>query len=389
MEVVELIAAQQGEHSYPVHVGPGAALSLPPLLEGVDRVALVSCRKVLSTRFGEAVAARVEATTPLAVKHVLADGEKGKTLAELERAAVALLEAGCTRRSLVIALGGGAVTDAGGFLAATFMRGIPWIAVPTTLLAMVDASIGGKTGANLPVAKNAVGAFHPPRAVLSDPSALTTLPSREMRSGMGEVLKYGALNPALLSPFAAACAGTVMDPSVIATCARMKVDVVAEDPTERGPRKLLNLGHTFGHGVEAAGRFSRLHPWRGGCDRHGLRLQVGPQAGPGGGDRGGPSGAALDEAGLPTRVPGVVASQAVRLMAFDKSEPLQGFAGCCPGRAGLPGSWSGMWRRSPRRYRIQCKRFPCRSGPQDRRGARPRGGNDDTARKWPQPEPAR
>ena len=192
MEVVELIAAQQGEHSYPVHVGPGAALSLPPLLEGVDRVALVSCRKVLSTRFGEAVAARVEATTPLAVKHVLADGEKGKTLAELERAAVALLEAGCTRRSLVIALGGGAVTDAGGFLAATFMRGIPWIAVPTTLLAMVDASIGGKTGANLPVAKNAVGAFHPPRAVLSDPSALTTLPSREMRSGMGEVLKYGA-----------------------------------------------------------------------------------------------------------------------------------------------------------------------------------------------------
>ena len=144
---------------------------------------------------------------PLAMTHLLADGEKGKTLGELERAAVALLQAGCTRRSLVVALGGGAVTDAAGFLAATFMRGIPWVAVPTTLLAMVDAAVGGKTAVNLPVAKNAVGAFHPPRAVLADPAALETLPGRELASGKGEVLKYGALDPRLLAPFADACAG--------------------------------------------------------------------------------------------------------------------------------------------------------------------------------------
>jgi 3-dehydroquinate synthetase len=226
-------------------------------------------------------------------------------------------------------------------LAATFMRGIPWIAIPTTLLAMVDASIGGKTGANLPVAKNAVGAFHPPRAVLSDPSALATLPLREMRSGMGEVLKYGALNPALLSPFAAACAGTVMDPSVIATCARMKVDVVAEDPNERGPRKLLNLGHTFGHGVEAAGRFSRY--------THGEAVAIGMvfafrlarTLGRVGGAAVDRVEAALDEAGLPTRVPGMVASQAVRLMAFDKKRATAGLRWVLPRARGS--AWIVEW----------------------------------------------
>ena len=213
--------------------------------------------RVLDTPLGGEVAARLDAAAPLALVHALPDGERGKTLAQLERAAVALLRAGATRRSLVVALGGGAVTAAAGFLAATFMRGIPWIAVPTTLLGMVDAAIGGKTAVNLPVAKNAVGAFHPPRAVLADPGALATLPARELASGKGEVLKYGALRPDLLGPFAGACAGAAVDPEVIASCMRMKVDVVAGDPTEQGPRKLLNLGHTYGHGVEAAGRFSR------------------------------------------------------------------------------------------------------------------------------------
>lgn len=328
--VVELIAAHQGEHSYPVHVGPGAARTLPPLLEGVDHVALVSCRKVLSTPLGAEVAAQVEAAAPLAVTHLLADGEKGKTLAELERAAVALLEAGCTRRSLVVALGGGAVTDAGGFLAATFMRGVPWIAVPTTLLAMVDAAIGGKTAANLPVAKNAVGAFHPPRAVLADPTALETLPARELRSGKGEVVKYGALDARLLAPFAEACGAARIDPAVIAACARMKVDVVAEDPTEHGPRKLLNLGHTFGHGVEAAGHFSLY--------THGEAVAIGMafafrlarrlgRVGEGAVEQ---VEAALAQAGLPTRLPRKLAAEAVRRMAFDKKRTSAGLRWVLP-----------------------------------------------------------
>ena len=196
--VVEIIAARQGEHSYAVHVGRGVARALAPLLEGVDRVGLVTSSRVLRTPIGAEVAGWLQGGEPLAMTHLLADGEKGKTLGELERAAVALLQAGCTRRSLVVALGGGAVTDAAGFLAATFMRGIPWVAVPTTLLAMVDAAVGGKTAVNLPVAKNAVGAFHPPRAVLADPAALETLPGRELgqRKGRGvEVRRPGPAAP--------------------------------------------------------------------------------------------------------------------------------------------------------------------------------------------------
>jgi 3-dehydroquinate synthase len=328
--VVELIAAQQGEHTYPVHVGPGAARTLPPLLEGVDHVALVSCRKVLATPLGAEIAAQMEAAAPLAVTHLLADGEKGKTLAELERAAVALLEAGCTRRSLVVALGGGAVTDAGGFLAATFMRGLPWIAVPTTLLAMVDAAIGGKTAANLPVAKNAVGAFHPPRAVLADPTALESLPDRELRSGKGEVIKYGALDARLLAPFAEACASGQMDPAVIAACARMKVDVVAEDPTEHGPRKLLNLGHTFGHGVEAAGRFSRYTHGEAVALGMAFAFRLARRLGRVGEAAVGQVEEALGRAGLPTRLPRKLAAEAIRLMAFDKKRTASGLRWVLP-----------------------------------------------------------
>jgi 3-dehydroquinate synthase len=339
--VVEIIAARQGEHSYPVHVGRGAVRALAPLLEGVDRVALVSCSRVLRTPLGREVAGWVEGCAPLAVTHQLADGEKGKTLAELERAAVALLRAGCTRRSLVVALGGGAVTDAAGFLAATFMRGIPWIAVPTTLLAMVDAAIGGKTAANLPVAKNAVGAFHPPRAVLADPAALATLPARELASGKGEVVKYGALDPRLLAPFAEACAAGALDPAVVAACARIKVDVVAEDPTEQGPRKLLNLGHTFGHGIEAAGKFARY--------THGEAVGVGlafafrlarrlGRVGDGAVEA---IEAAIRQADLPVRVPPALARKAIQHMAFDKKRTAAGLRWVLPRAKG--DTWVVEW----------------------------------------------
>lgn len=330
LAVVDVIAARQGSHDYPVRVGPGAAEGLVPLLEGVDRAALVTCRRVLRTPLGARVAARLEAEAPLALVHLLPDGEAGKTLAELERAAARLLRAGATRRSLVVALGGGAVTDAAGFLAATFMRGIPWIALPTTLLGMVDAAIGGKTAVNLPVAKNAVGSFHPPRAVLADTRALDSLPAREVSSGKGEVLKYGALEPSLLGPFADACAGRAVEPSVVCACARMKVDVVEADPTEQGPRKLLNLGHTYGHGVEAAGRFERY--------THGEAVSVGLAFAFRLARRLGRVGerevealeSALVRAGLPVRVPGPLARSALRYMAFDKKRTAGGLRWVLP-----------------------------------------------------------
>ncbi len=341
LQIAELVEARQGEHVYPVRVGPGAAAALPAVASEHDAVALVSCRRVLATPHGKAVVGRLRREAPLALVHVLPDGEAGKTLAELERAASALLRAGATRRTLVVALGGGAVSDAAGFLAATFMRGVPWVAVPTTLLAMVDAAIGGKTAVNLPAAKNAVGAFHPPAAVLADPAALDTLPARELASGKGEVLKYGALQPALLGTFAGLAAGERIDPAVIATCARIKVDVVEADPTEQGPRKLLNLGHTFGHGVEAAGGFSRY--------THGESVAVGLAFAFRLARRLGRVGEvavqqveqAIARAGLPVRVPAGIARTAARRMAFDKKRVGAGLRWVLPIEG--EGGWTVEW----------------------------------------------
>jgi 3-dehydroquinate synthase len=337
---IEVIPAVQGDHAYEVRVGRGAAEAVVGVAGGHDRIAIVTARRVLRSPVARRAVALLRRAAPVAAVHLLPDGERGKTLAELERAAVKLLRAGCTRRTLVVAVGGGAVSDAAGFLAATFMRGVPWAAVPTTLLAMVDAAIGGKTAVNLPVAKNAVGAFHPPLAVLADPAALATLPAREVRSGLGEVLKYAALRPALLGRFVA-LGGAVPDAGLVAECARAKVEVVRADPTEQGERKLLNLGHTFGHGVEAAGRFER---WT-----HGEAVAVGlafafrlaAQMG-----RIGPLAVAevedaIRSAGLPARVPAAAARRAVSLMGYDKKRTAAGLRWVLPRTRGA--SWTVEW----------------------------------------------
>jgi 3-dehydroquinate synthase len=337
----EVIAARQEGHAYEVRVGDGVPEALGPLVSGRDAVALVSCRKVLATPYGRKVRRALERAGNLALVHALPDGERGKTLAELERAASRLLEVGATRRSLVVALGGGAVTDAAGFLAATFMRGVAWVAVPTTLLAMVDAALGGKTAVNLPRAKNAVGAFHAPLAVLSDPVALRTLPERELRSGLGEVVKYAALRPPLLDELRRAARSGRATPELVAACARIKAEVVERDPKEKGERKILNLGHTFGHGVEAAGRFSRY--------THGEAVAVGlafafrlSRA------LGRVDGAAVEEleaglaaARLPARVPADVARRAAVLMGYDKKRTAGGLMWVLPRARGE--RWEVEW----------------------------------------------
>ncbi len=329
----ELLEARQGDHRYQVRVGPEALAALAELASRHDRVAVITSAPVAATAAAKRALAAARRTGKLGLVHLLPDGEAGKTLAQVERAASRLLAGGLTRRSLVVSVGGGAVSDAAGFLAATFMRGVPWVAVPTTLLAMVDAALGGKTAVNLPLAKNAVGAFHPPAAVLADPRALATLPPRELRSGLGEVVKYALLEPALLGRVTALGARRP-GADLIAACMRAKLAVVEADPTEQGVRALLNLGHTFGHGVEAAGRFSRYT--HGEAVAVGLAFAFRLAAALG---RVGPlavaeAEAAIEGAGLPVRVPAALARRAVALMAHDKKRTAAGLRWVLPRQDG-------------------------------------------------------
>jgi 3-dehydroquinate synthase len=194
----------------------------------------------------------------------LPGGESQKRLAPVEAMAEAMVARGADRSSVVIAFGGGIVNDMAGFLAAIFMRGIPVLQIPTTLLAQVDAAIGGKTGVNLVAGKNLIGSFHQPLAVLIDPAALDTLPVREYQAGLFEVIKYGVIaSPRLFrllsdrqSEVAARASGVVDE--IIAESVRIKAEVVSADEREGGIRKILNFGHTVGHALEAETCYSRF-----------------------------------------------------------------------------------------------------------------------------------
>ena len=191
-------------------------------------------------------------------------GEERKRLASIEALAEEMVKKGGDRASLVIAFGGGIVCDLAGFLAAIFMRGVPVIQVPTTLLAQVDAAVGGKTGVNLLSGKNLIGAFHQPKAVIIDPDVLRTLPPREFRAGLAEVIKAGIIrSPELFRRLAdharAVLAGEpeFLDPCV-ADAVRIKCDVVSADEKEGGLRRILNFGHTIGHAIEAETGYTRV-----------------------------------------------------------------------------------------------------------------------------------
>jgi 3-dehydroquinate synthase len=192
------------------------------------------------------------------------DGERAKTLADLEKLAAKLVALGADRRSVLLALGGGVVGDVGGFLASIFMRGIPVVQIPTTLLAQVDSAIGGKTGVNLKAGKNLLGTFHQPLAVLVDPDVLATLPEREYRSGLFEAMKYGVIrNPKIFDLMESQRDtllrrdGEVLE-KLIAECIRVKAVVVSRDEREGGERRILNFGHTIGHALEAATNYRHL-----------------------------------------------------------------------------------------------------------------------------------
>ena len=219
--------------------------------------------------YGDSFVRSLEGEYARVERIVFPAGEKSKTLetyAELVRGFAAL---GLTRKDVVYALGGGVVGDLTGFAAATYMRGIDFIQVPTTLLAMVDSSIGGKTGVDIPEGKNLVGAFHQPKRIIRDVKFLETLPEREMKNGLAEMIKTAILfDPEMFAALSSLPPLSSLVPWV-ERCAQWKQKIVDEDFKEGGKRKLLNLGHTFGHAIEAASEFRLGH---GECVAIGMRI---------------------------------------------------------------------------------------------------------------------
>ena len=201
--------------------------------------------------------------TPPQILHIPA-GESHKRLPTIERLAEELADGNADRDSLLLALGGGVIGDLTGFLAAVYMRGIPYIGIPTTALAQIDSSVGGKTGANLAAGKNLIGAFHHPLAVYADINTLATLPPKELRAGLQEAVKAAIIRDAALFDYLEANAEAILsgDPAalghVIATSVRIKAEVVAADEREGNLRMILNLGHTLGHALEAATNYTQL-----------------------------------------------------------------------------------------------------------------------------------
>ncbi len=257
-----------GERSYPILVGPALLDGGPELAELVAgrQVAVVSNARV-DALYGDRLRRAIAKASPAACITVrLEEGEQHKDWSSLNRVFDALLAAQFDRRCLIVALGGGVVGDTAGFAAATYQRGVDFIQVPTTLLAQVDSSVGGKTAINHPRGKNMVGAFHQPRLVLADTDTLASLPPRELSAGIAEMVKHGAIaDPAYLAllerDMARLRAGDApaLARAVVRSC-EIKAEVVGADERESGMRAILNFGHTFGHAIEAGAGYGQwLH----------------------------------------------------------------------------------------------------------------------------------
>ncbi len=260
-------------------------------------------------------------------------GEAHKTLETVAKLWDGFLSTKIERRSTVVGLGGGVVGDLAGFAAATFLRGVPWVAVPTSLLSMVDASMGGKTGADLPQGKNLIGAFHPPRLVLADPQVLSTLPEAELRSGMGEVVKHGVIadkklvamcesmkGKEITNLFSLRASSWLFVDELVRRAMAVKVRIIEQDPFERGIRAALNLGHTIGHAVELVSGYAVRHGEAvaiGAVAEARLAEQIG-LAEPGLADE---IAAVLHAVGLPTEIPADLDREAIlQAMQFDKKK---------------------------------------------------------------------
>ena len=321
--MMERLRIELGERSYPILIGPGLMDDAGLMDEAVAArdvlvVSNVTVAPLYLGRLERALAGRRVAAS------VLPDGERHKTLDTVARVLDALVERRMNRDACVAALGGGVVGDIAGFAAACYQRGIDYVQVPTTLLAQVDSSVGGKTGVNHPGGKNLIGAFHQPRAVVSDIGTLASLPPRELRAGLAEVIKYGLVADAgFLGWIEANLDGLLaLEPGTLVYAVRrsceLKAEIVAEDEREHGRRALLNLGHTFGHAIEAAAGYGEwLH---GEAVAAGMLMAADLSRRLGWLDAGDLDRVRglLARAGLPLAAPPIGAARALALMGMDK-----------------------------------------------------------------------
>jgi len=322
---MESLRVALGERSYPIHIGSGildaTALYAPHLPAGS---AAVVTNEVVAPLYLPRVKKALEAANARVVEVVLDDGEQSKRWTSLERVFDALLAARCGRDTLIVALGGGVIGDLAGFAAAIYQRGVALLQVPTTLLAQVDSSVGGKTAINHVQGKNMLGAFHQPRAVITDVATLDTLPERELRAGLAEVIKHALaldlrfvewLEKNIDELLARERSALVY---AVRRCCELKAGVVAADERESGVRSLLNFGHTFGHAIETGTGY--------GAWLHGEAIAVGMVMAAELSARAGLIAAAdvhrvrslLRRAGLPITGPALGAERLLELMAIDK-----------------------------------------------------------------------
>ena len=260
------ISVRAANGKYDVLCGRGVLRELPRLVSRIrqDRAVFVISSPRVWRRWGSRVEKLLAGARRATI--LIDDGETAKNLSTVERACRDLVRAGADRRALIVAVGGGVVGDVAGFVAASYARGIGLIHVPTTVVAQVDSAIGGKTGVNLPDGKNLVGAFYPPQGVVADPEMLSTLPPREFRSGIYEIIKYGVIGDAKLFEFLEGNLEKVLRREraalayVIERSISQKARVVSEDEHESGLREILNFGHTFAHALESVTRYRKyLH----------------------------------------------------------------------------------------------------------------------------------
>lgn len=319
MSDLRSITVDLGERSYPIIIGSGllgGGFDLSAHVSGPD--CLVVTNETMEPLYLDALLADLPGKQVRAIS--LPDGEAYKTLQTVEDILDTLVEGGANRDTTLVALGGGVVGDITGFAAACYMRGVDFIQVPTTLLAQVDSSVGGKTGVNHASGKNLIGAFHQPQAVLIDTATLKTLPDRELKAGLAEVIKYGAIIDAdffawLEDNIEALIArdAEALGAAIQRSC-ELKAAIVAEDEREGGRRAILNFGHTFGHAIE---RCQGYGEWL-----HGEAVAAGMMmaAQLSGGDEAGEGriGKLLERAGLPTRPPAIAASDLLAAMGMDK-----------------------------------------------------------------------
>ena len=322
---MQSLKVELGSRSYPIHIGAGL-LTRAELIAGSlrhKRVAIITNVTVAPLHLAPLKRALESAGIEVVVI-TLPDGESHKNWETLNRIFDALIEHRCERGAALIALGGGVIGDLAGFAAATYRRGVPYIQVPTTLLAQVDSAVGGKTAINHPAAKNMIGAFYQPLLVISDTDTLATLPAREFAAGLAEVIKYGLIRDRKFFDWLESNIARLArrEPEALAyaierSCAN-KAEVVALDEREDGPRALLNFGHTFGHAIEAGTGYGTWLHGEAVAAGMVLALRLSRELGLAPEDEVRRATALLKAAGLPVQAPNLGPGRYLELMGHDK-----------------------------------------------------------------------